>query len=177
MKNKNENLQKKKSNNQPKNSKNIENKNKSPDKMTIKINPDIHKELDKEEKKSKKIFNNKKNNGICSELLRASINQEKELILLPYVKEKQKINKTINTIGNANGISYPTYSVIKGISSNDKNYLSTLRNDGKKKKKKSKLISNNRKEANAEINLDNDIIDDNNLKEMLGNAKNIQNFL
>ena len=179
MKNKNENfsVDKKKSDRNPKNLKNLGNKNKSPEKMVIKIDLDTQKEFEKEEKKSKRIFNNKKNNGICSQLLRTSLNQEKELIMLPYAKEKQKINKTINTIGNANGISYPTCSVIKGIAQGDKNYLSIIRDDDKKKKKKNKLMNNNRKEYKAEINLDNDIIDDNNLKKMLGNAKNSQNFL
>ena len=167
----------KKSEKKLKYSKNLGSKSKSPKKMIIKIDLNTQKELEKEEKKSKKIFNNKKNNGICSQILRTSLNQEKELIILPYAKEKQKINKTINTIGNANGISYPQYSVIKGITLEDKNYLSIIRNDDKKKKKKNKFINNNRKEYKAEINLENDIIDDNNLKKMLGNAKNIQNFL
>ena len=176
MKNKNVNfsVEKKNSNKKPKNS----SKSKSPEKMIIKIDLDTQKEIEKEEKKAKKIFNNKKNNGICSQLLRTSLNQEKELIMLPYAKEKQKVNKTINTIGNANGISYPTLSVIKGTTLSDKNYLYIIRNDDKKNKKKNKLMNNsNRKEYKAEINLDNDIIDDNNLKKMLGNAKNIQNFL
>ena len=179
MKNKKENfsVEKKKSDKKPNNSKDMGSKSKSPEKMLIKIDLDTQKEIEKEEKKSKKIFNNKKNNGICSQLLRTSLNQEKELIMLPYAKEKQKINKTINTIGNANGISYPTCSVIKGCTREDQNYLPFLRNDDKKRKKKNKLMNYNRKEYKAEINLDNDVVDDNNLKKMLGNAKNIQNFL
>ena len=93
--------------------------------------------------------------------------------MMPYAKEKQKINKTINTIGNAHGISYPSCSVINGILTQDKNYLAIIREDDKKKnkKKKHKLISSNKKEYIAEINLDNNIMDDNNLKEMLGNRQ------
>ena len=68
-------------------------------------------------------------------------------------------------------------SVIKGSTRENQNNLPFLRNDDKKKKKKNKLMNYNRKEYKAEINLDNDVVDDNNLKKMLGNAKNIQNFL
>ena len=117
-------------------------KNKSPEKMIIKVDPTISKELaenEEETKPKKQIFNNKKNNGLCSDLLRNSINQEKELILIPYAKEKQKINKTLNTIGNANGISYPTCSVIKGILTQDKNYLAIIRDADKKKIKRKKI--------------------------------------
>ena len=51
-----------------------------------------------------------------------------------------------------------------------------------KNKKKIILIKakSSKKEFKAEINLDsnnNDILDNNNLKEMLGNAKNIQEFI
>jgi hypothetical protein len=156
-------------------------KNKSPEKMIIKVDPTISKELaenEEETKPKKQIFNNKKNNGLCSDLLRNSINQEKELILIPYAKEKQKINKTLNTIGNANGISYPTCSVIKGILTQDKNYLAIIRDADKKKnkKKKNKLMSNNI-QYKAEINLESDAIDDNNLKEMLGDAENIKDYI
>ena len=156
-------------------------KNKIPEKMIIKVDQTISKELAKNEeeiKPKKQIFNNKKNNGLCSDLLRTSINQEKELILIPYPKEKQKINKTLNTIGNANGISYPTCSVIKGILTQDKNYLAIIRDADKKtnKKKKNKLMSNSI-QYKAEINLESDGIDDNNLKEMLGDAENIKDYI
>ena len=156
-------------------------KNKSPEKMIIKVDPTISKELaenEEETKPKKQIFNNKKNNGLCSDLLRNSINQEKELILIPYAKEKQKINKTLNTIGNANGISYPRCSVIKGILTQDKNYLAIIRDADKKKnkKKKNKLMSSNI-QYKAEINLESDAIDDNNLKEMLGDAENIKDYI
>ena len=156
-------------------------KNKSPEKMIIKVDPTISKELaenEEETKPKKQIFNNKKNNGLCSDLLRNSINQEKELILIPYAKEKQKINKTLNTIGNANGISYPRCSVIKGILTQDKNYLAIIRDADKKKNKKikNKLMSSNI-QYKAEINLESDAIDDNNLKEMLGDAENIKDYI
>ena len=203
MKNKNKNKNTENKSQKEKNNLNREEENDTPDKldaersqnmkeetsekMTIKIDEKINQELLKEEKKPKiKIFNNKKNNDICSELLKSTIDKEKELIIIPYAKEKQKINKTLNTIGNAHGISYPTCSVIKGIQNPDKNYLSIIRTDdkkGNKKKKKNNFNSNtknSKKEFKAEIYLDsnnNDILDNNNLKEMLGNAKNIQEFI
>ena len=154
---------------------------KSPEKMVITVDEKIQKELEQEEAKKPKIkiFNNKKNNGICSDLLKSAINQEKELIMMPYAKEKEKINKTLNTIGNAHGISYPTCSVINGILTQDKNYLAIIREDDRKKnkKKKNKLLGSIRKEYIAEINLDNNIVDDNNLKEMLGNGGNTQDYI
>ena len=154
---------------------------KSPEKMVITVDEKIQKELEQEEAKKPKIkiFNNKKNNGICSDLLKSAINQEKELIMMPYAKEKEKINKTLNTIGNAHGISYPTCSVINGILTQDKNYLAIIREDDRKKnkKKKNKLLGGIRKEYIAEINLDNNIVDDNNLKEMLGNGGNTQDYI
>lgn len=156
-----------------------ENKTKSQEKMKIKIDENLAQELAQtgQEKKPKvKIFNNKKNNGICSELLRATFNTEKELMLVPYAKEKQRVNKTLNTIGSAHGISYPKYSVIKGIPK-DKNYLYIIRNDDKRKNKgKKNNLMNNRIQNKAEINLDN-LMENNNLKEMLGNADNIHNYI
>ena len=41
---------------------------------------------------------------------------------MPYPKEKQKKNKTLNEIGIANGIYYPTTNIIKGILSEKDNY-------------------------------------------------------
>ena len=41
---------------------------------------------------------------------------------MPYPKEKQKKNKTLNEIGLANGISYPTTNIITGILSEKDNY-------------------------------------------------------
>ena len=150
----------------------------SQEKMAITVDENVQKELEQEEKKAKeKIFNNKKNNGICSDLLKSTFNQEKELIMLPYAKEKQKINKTLNTIGNAHGISYPTCSVINGILTQDKNYLAIIRDDKKKnKKKRNKFLSTSKKEYIAEINLDN-IVEDINLKEMLKNEENIKKYI
>ncbi len=152
---------------------------KSTEKMSIKVDDNIEQEILKDEKKPKiKIFNNKKNNEICSELLKSTMKKEKELIIIPYAKEKQKINKTLNTIGNAHGISYPTCSVIKGVLTKDKNYLAIIRDDDKKgnKKRKSKNMTNIKKKSKAKINLDNNI-DNNNLKEMLTNEENIQDYI
>ena len=41
---------------------------------------------------------------------------------MPYPNEKQKKNKTLNEIGIANGIYYPTTNIIKGILSEKDNY-------------------------------------------------------
>ena len=41
---------------------------------------------------------------------------------MPYPKEKQKKNKTLNEIGIANGIYYPTTNIIRGILSEKDNY-------------------------------------------------------
>ena len=110
---------------------------KSTEKMTIKVDDNIGQEILKDEKKPKiKIFNNKKNNEICSELLKSTMNKEKELIIIPYAKEKQKINKTLNTIGNAHGISYPTCSVIKGILTERKRKEYTYKKRKKRKKRR-----------------------------------------
>ena len=156
-------------------------KDKSSEKMVIKVDEKIQQEIEKEkvqEKRQKsKIFNNKKNNNICSDLLKTTINQEKELILIPYAKEKQKINKTLNTIGNAHGIPYPNCSVIKGFLTKDRNYLAIIREGDKKIKiKNNKLKGNNNKQNKVEINLESNFMD-NKLKEMLGNAENIKNFI
>ena len=152
--------------------------NKSPEKMRIKVDENFQLELQKEkEKKPKiKIFNNKKNNGICSELLKSTLINEKELILLPYAKEKQKVFKTLNTIGNAHGISYPTCSVIKGSSLKDKIYLNIIRDDKKKKRRIKKDLTTYKKNNKAEINLDN-ALESNNLKEMLGGKGNVKDYI
>jgi len=95
-------------------------------------------------KKGVNIFNNKKNNTLCSELLRASMNNEKKLILIPYAKKKQKINKTFHTIGDAHGISYPNLSVVNGILLGKQNYINIIRDDDRKSliSRKSKKIEN-----------------------------------
>ena len=57
------------------------------------INNEIFKNVNNKEKKAKHhIFKNKKNNNECSNLLRLAINTEKELLVMPYPKEKQKKN-------------------------------------------------------------------------------------
>ena len=57
------------------------------------INNEIFKNVNNKEKKVKPhIFNNKKNNNECSNLLRLAINIEKELLVMPYPKEMQKKN-------------------------------------------------------------------------------------
>ena len=78
------------------------------------------------------IFNNKKNNDLCSELLRSTMKNEKELILIPYAKKKQKINKTFHTIGDAHGIPYPNVSVVNGILLGKQNYVNIIRDDDRK---------------------------------------------
>ena len=86
----------------------------------------------KEIRKSKIIFNNKKNNNLCSDLLRSTMNNEKKLILIPYAKKKQKVNKTFHTIGNAHGIPYPNLSVVNGILLGEQNYINIIRDDDRK---------------------------------------------
>ena len=83
-------------------------------------------------KKGVNIFNNKKNNTLCSELLRSTMNNEKKLILIPYAKKKEKIKKTFHTIGDANGIPYPKVGVINGILLGEQNYVNIIRDDDRK---------------------------------------------
>ena len=78
------------------------------------------------------IFNNKKNNDLCSELLRSTMKNEKELILIPYAQKKQKINKTFHTIGDAHGIPYPNVSVVNGMLLGKQNYVNIIRGDDRK---------------------------------------------
>jgi hypothetical protein len=84
-----------------------------------------------------KIFNNKKNNDRCSNLLKKMRSDEKELVIFPYVKEKQKVNKTIHTIGHSNGIVYLKTSVLSGGNENTiyNNFMSKIRSAEKKPKK------------------------------------------
>ena len=86
--------------------------------------------LKREERREK--FNIPSKNDICSKLLQASIENEKQLYLIPYAKKKEKINKTFNTIGNSNGISYSEYSVIKGIEIGNNSYINIIRDDDRK---------------------------------------------
>ena len=157
------------------NSKNSK-KNNSDQKMTLKFKQDTINEIfqnepTKEKKKKAIIFNNKKNNGICSDLLKSAVNTEKELLYKPYPKEKQKVNKTLNTIGRANGISYPITNVINGILTQDKNYMAIIRDDHQKKynNKNHKVTISKLKYSTAEIDLNNKMEDNdsNNLKNML----------
>ena len=138
---------------------------------------------EKEEKKPKiKIFNNKKNNDICSNLLKSAMTNEKELITMPYAKEKQKKNKTMNTIGNANGISYPNISIFNGGNNLnvDVNILNIIRDNDKlnkkgKKSHKSLGLFQKHNPTVAKINLNNNYYDnDKYLKEMLGRPENTQ---
>ena len=137
---------------------NIENK--SEEKMIIKLKEDTVNEIIKEEEKNEKklkslIFNNKKNNNICSNLLKSVINNEKQLLVIPYPKEKQKKVKTLNEIGRANGISYPDYSVIKGVITEFNNYKEFLRgdDDNKYNSKTHKLTLSRLKYNTAKIDL------------------------
>ena len=86
--------------------------------------------LKREERREK--FNIPSENDICSKFLQASIENEKQLYLIPYAKKKEKINKTFNTIGNSNGISYSEYSVIKGIEIGNNSYINIIRDDDRK---------------------------------------------
>ena len=84
------------------------------------------------------LFNTSANIDICSQLLKASINNEKQLLFIPYAKKKEKIKKTFNTIGNSNGISYYDYQIIKKDDSDNKNVLNIIREDNKKNLSKMK---------------------------------------
>jgi len=110
------------------------------------INNEIFKNVNNKEKKAKPhIFNNKKNNNEFSNFLRLAINTEKELLVMPYPKEKQKKNKTLNEIRIANGIYYPTTNIIKGILSEKDNYKVIIRekDENKYNAKKNNITSKN----------------------------------
>ena len=113
--------------------------------------------------KKVKIFNNKKNNLECSNLLKKMKENEKHLIIFPYVKEKQKINKTIHTIGHSNGVTYLKTSLLSGGNENYiyNNFMNKIRSDEKKSKKLIKkkmrlnLLQNqynNKTELNMNVN-------------------------
>jgi hypothetical protein len=84
-----------------------------------------------------KIFNNKKNNDRCSNLLKKMRSDEKELVIFPYVKEKQKVNKTIHAIGRSNGVVYLKTSVLSGGNENTiyNNFIGKIRSAERKPKK------------------------------------------
>ena len=132
---------------------------KSEEKMIIKLKEDTVNEIVKDDFKKEQnpkilIFNNKKNNLKCSDLLKSTINTEKELLFMPYAKEKQKINKTLNEIGRSNGISYPNYRIIKGVVTDNKEIL---RGDNLNKfnSKTHKFTLSKLKYNTAEIDLEN----------------------
>ena len=139
---------------------------------------------EKVDKKPKiKIFNNKKNNDMCTNLLKSAMTNEKELIIMPYAKEKQKKNKTMNTIGNANGVSYPNISIFNGGNNlnTNVNIMNIIRDDDKLQKKgkkshKSLGLFQKHNPTVAKINLNNNNYYDNDkyLKEMLGKPENTQ---
>ena len=64
---------------------------------------------------------------------------------MPYPKEKQKKNKTLNEIGIANGIYYPTTNIIKEILSEKDNYKVIIRGEDENKynAKKNNITSKN----------------------------------
>jgi hypothetical protein len=115
--------------------------------------------LSKKSRTSKtNIFNNKKNNDICSELLKTTMKNEKKLYLIPYATKKEKINKTFHTIGDANGISYQSYSVIDGnviednlviVRDNDKKSITNLKNSIRFMSSTSKKIASQNKLQNS----------------------------
>ena len=136
---------------------------KSGEKMIIKVKEETINEIlkgdqKKEEKPKILIFNNKKNNVKCSNLLKSAINTEKVLLVIPYAKEKQKIKKTLNEIGRSNGISYPNYSVIKGAIVDNKAIM-RIDDSNKFNTKNHKLTLSKLKYNTAEINLENNAED------------------
>ena len=89
------------------------------------------------------IFNNKKNNNLCLNILKKMKENEKELIIIPYAKEKQKVYKTINAIGHSNGITYLKTSLLSG--GNEKNFynnfINNIRNNENKKNMKMNMLN------------------------------------
>ena len=105
------------------------------------INNEIFKNVNNKEKKAKPhIFNNKKNNNEFPNLLRLAINTVKGIISYAISKRKTKI-KTLNEIGIANGIYYPTTNIIKGILSEKDNYKVIIREKDENKYNAKKIIS------------------------------------
>ena len=112
-------------------------------------------------KKNTKIFNNRKNNDICSNLLKQSIENGKELSIFPYAKQKEKISKTIDSIGFLNGISYSRTSILSGgnVNLGNHNIMYIIRENKKGNKSKNDFwgnhinIAKNTITGKAEINL------------------------
>ena len=86
-------------------------------------------------------FNTPSNNDICSQLLKATMNNEKQLLLIPYAKQKEKIKKTFNTIAKLNGVSYSEYRVIQGTENDSNNIYNIIRDDNRKSLSKRKDYS------------------------------------
>ena len=100
-------------------------------------------------------FNTLKNTDICSQLLQTTMNNEKKLLLIPYAKQKEKIKKTFNTIGNSNGISYYEYRMINGNEHDNEIIINIIREDNRKslsKRKDYSEASSNRKRNFLEFN-------------------------
>ena len=86
-------------------------------------------------------FNTPTNNDICSQLLQAALDNEKQLLLVPFARQKEKIKKTFNTIGKSNGISYSEFRVIKGEQNESNNILNIIRDDDRRSLSKRKEYS------------------------------------
>ena len=86
-------------------------------------------------------FNTPSNNDICSQLLKSTMNNEKQLLLVPYAKKKEKIKKTFNTIAKLNGVSYSEFRVIKGTEMDNNNIYNIIRDDDRKSLSKRKDYS------------------------------------
>ena len=78
------------------------------------------------------------------------MNNEKQLLLIPYAKQKEKIKKTFNTIAKLNGVSYSEYRVIQGTENDNKNIYNIIRDDNRKSlsKRKDYSESNTMKRSN-----------------------------
>ena len=114
------------------------------EKMNLILNHDLNERMSKrsarlEEKFEK--YNTPNNNDICSQLLRTTMDNEKKLLLIPYAKQKEKIKKTFNTIGNSNGITYSEYRIINGNEDDNENIVNILREDNRKSASKRKEYS------------------------------------
>ena len=69
------------------------------------------------------------------------MNNEKQLLLIPYAKQKEKIKKTFNTIAKLNGVSYSEYRVIQGTENDNNNIYNIIRDDNRKSLSKRKDYS------------------------------------
>lgn len=93
----------------------------------------LKKDEEKDTKKKKVvIFNNRKNNALCSELLRQSLEDEKELLSIPYSFDKLKKKKQFHTIGPVNNIPYQRTSMLNGSGNSKNNFLNIIRDSERK---------------------------------------------